>query len=85
MHYEYRTDPRVCSEAISFDYIDGRLYNIKIRSGCVGSNLGHCKLAEGMYADEVIDRCRGIDCNGIGTSCPDQLAIAVEIFLAQLD
>ena len=28
--------------------------------------------------DEAIKRLKGIDCRGRGTSCPDQLAIALE-------
>ena len=35
-------------------------------------------LVEGMDADEVIKRLKGTDCNGRGTSCPDQLARALE-------
>ena len=32
----------------------------------------------GMHIDEAIKRLKGIDCRGRGTSCPDQLAIALE-------
>ena len=34
-------------------------------------------LVKGMKAEEVIKRCKGIDCSGRGTSCPDQLALAL--------
>lgn len=78
MHYEYKADPRVCSESVSFDYEDGKICNIKIKGGCIGSNMSLCRLANGMYAEEIIARCAGISCNGSGTSCPDQLAAAVQ-------
>lgn len=78
MHYEYKVDPRVCSESITFDYVDGRVYHIKIKGGCIGSNMSLCRLADGLSAEEIIARCAGINCNGTGTSCPDQLATAVQ-------
>ena len=36
------------------------------------------ELVEGMNIDDVISRLKGTNCNGRGTSCPDQLAIALE-------
>ena len=84
LHFDYKTDPRVCSDSISFDYIDGKIYHVRIKAGCIGSNLALCRLAEGLWAEEVIDRCAGVNCNGIGTSCPDQLAKAVQSCLEKL-
>ena len=46
--------------------------------GCQGNTKGLASLVEGMDADEVISRLEGIDCNGRGTSCPDQLAQALK-------
>ena len=37
---------------------------------------GVARLAAGMNIDEAIARLKGIQCSG-GTSCPDQLAIAL--------
>ena len=34
--------------------------------------------AMGMKVEDVISRLKGIDCGGRGTSCPDQLATALE-------
>jgi uncharacterized protein (TIGR03905 family) len=45
--------------------------------------VGIAKLAEGMKAEEVIARCKGIPCGNRGTSCPDQLARALEAALLQ--
>ena len=66
----------VCSAKIEFD-IDGDIVrNIRFTRGCNGNTSGISKLAEGMNVDEVISRLKNTDCNGRGTSCPDQLARA---------
>ncbi|MDE6374439.1 MAG: TSCPD domain-containing protein, partial [Alistipes sp.] len=39
---------------------------------------GIAALVCGMKAEEAIARLKGIDCRGRGTSCPDQLARALE-------
>ncbi len=44
----------------------------------MGNTRGIAALAEGMKAEEVIRRCKNIQCGFRGTSCPDQLAIALE-------
>lgn len=75
-HCEYKTKG-VCSAKIEFDLDGSVVRNIKFTSGCSGNTQGVSGLAEGMDAREVVRRLRGIDCNGRGTSCPDQLAIAI--------
>ena len=67
-----------CSREIRFDIEDGKVKNVSFVFGCQGNTKGLTKLVEGMDADEVIKRLEGIDCNGRGTSCPDQLAQAVK-------
>ncbi len=49
--------------------------------GCPGNTHGVAVLCEGADAVETVARLRGIDCRGRGTSCPDQLATAIEIGL----
>lgn len=68
----------VCSQQISYDITDGKVYNVKFLGGCAGNTQGVAKLVDGMPADEVIDRLSGIQCGFKGTSCPDQLAIALK-------
>ena len=72
-----------CSRAIDFDVVDNKVTNVVFTMGCHGNTQGVAKLVEGMDVHEVIDRLKGIDCNGRGTSCPDQLAKALEEYLAQ--
>ena len=55
-----------------------RLKNVEFIKGCNGNLKCIAKLIEGMEINEVISLLKGIDCNGKGTSCPDQLACALE-------
>lgn len=73
----YRTKG-VCSRQITFNIEEGIVKNVEFVNGCEGNLQGIQKLVEGMPAREVIGRLRGIDCDGKGTSCPDQLARALE-------
>lgn len=66
-----------CSRTIELDIIDGKVYNVKFLGGCLGNTQGISKLVEGAEVDEVISRLKGIVCRN-GTSCPDQLAKALE-------
>jgi len=75
--FTYKTD-LVCSQKITFDLEDGVVKNVKFLAGCHGSLQGIGKLVEGMTVTEAIRRLKGIDCRGKGTSCPDQLAKALE-------
>ena len=75
-HYEYITKG-VCSRKIEFDIEGNVVKNVRFFSGCNGNTQGVSKLIEGMDANEAVRRLKGIDCNGRGTSCPDQLAKAI--------
>lgn len=70
----------VCSRAIDFDVVDGKLTNVKFTGGCHGNTQGVARLLEGMDVDEAIRRMDGIDCGGRGTSCPDQMARALKAY-----
>lgn len=73
------TPQGVCSVQIDFEIEDGILKNVRFTRGCNGNTQGISALVEGMNVDEVIKRLRGTNCNGRGTSCPDQLARALEL------
>ena len=76
MQYTYKPSG-VCAKKITFDIEDGKVNNISFLGGCAGNTKGVASLAEGMSADELINRLSGIRCGFKGTSCPDQLAKAV--------
>ena len=77
-NYAY-TPQRVCSKQITFDLDEqNKLHNVKFLGGCPGNLLAIGKLVEGKDAKEIADILKGNDCRGRGTSCGDQLAIAIE-------
>lgn len=76
---EYRYTPQgVCSRQMIFEIEGNIVKSVKIIGGCAGNTVGISKLVEGLTIDEVIKRLKGIPCGFKGTSCPDQLAIALE-------
>ena len=77
MHYSY-TPKGVCSKNMEFDVNDGKITNLTIKGGCNGNTKGISALVEGMDIDNVINRLSGITCGFKSTSCPDQLAKALE-------
>ena len=77
MTYEYRTRG-VCSAKITFDINDGIVSNVRFMGGCNGNLKGISQLVDGMKAEDVIKRIKGTKCGFKNTSCPDQLAVALE-------
>ncbi|MBQ9588552.1 MAG: TIGR03905 family TSCPD domain-containing protein [Butyrivibrio sp.] len=67
-----------CSTQIDLDVENGIVKNVKFTGGCNGNLQGVAKLVEGMKAEEVIEKLRGIKCGFKNTSCPDQLSFAIE-------
>lgn len=68
----------VCSREISISVQDGILTHVSFKAGCDGNLSGISRLVEGMPVEMVIEKLKGIDCDGKGTSCPDQLSIALQ-------
>lgn len=77
MTYTYKPHG-VCSRQMEVEIEDGIVVSAKIVGGCDGNSKGVCSLVKGMKVEEAISRMKGIDCGGRGTSCPDQLARAIE-------
>lgn len=82
MKFSYRPQG-VCSQQMDLEVEDGRVVSLKVFGGCSGNLQGISKLVEGMEIDEVISRLKGIRCGFKPTSCPDQLARALEAYKAQ--
>ncbi|MBM7614549.1 TIGR03905 family TSCPD domain-containing protein [Alkaliphilus hydrothermalis] len=68
----------ICAKQISFNIDNGAVTNVTFYGGCNGNLKGISKLVEGMPVEEAIERLRGITCGGKLSSCPDQLARAIE-------
>ena len=76
---EYRYNPEgVCSREMVIEVENNIIKSVKIIGGCPGNTLGVSAMVEGKNIDEVIKKLRGIPCGVKGTSCPDQLAKALE-------
>ena len=67
-----------CSQEIEFEINDGRVRNVRFYGGCNGNLQGISRLVEGMDVQECIAKLKGIRCGFKETSCPDQLAKALE-------
>ncbi len=68
-----------CSRQITVDVNDdGVINDVEFYGGCNGNLQGISALVKGRKIDDVIPVLKGIDCNFKGTSCPDQLAKALE-------
>ena len=69
----------VCSRGIHIEVDDSNVItSVKFTGGCSGNTQGVARLAEGRKVDDVIESIRGIRCGMKITSCPDQLACALE-------
>ena len=79
--YRYTTQG-TCSRQILIDMEGNIIKHVEFIGGCAGNTQGVARLAENRPITEVIELCKGIQCRG-GTSCPDQLARALEAVLAQ--
>ncbi|MBQ8210827.1 MAG: TIGR03905 family TSCPD domain-containing protein [Clostridia bacterium] len=82
MTYSYKTKG-VCASNITFDITDGVVKNVKFNGGCNGNLKGIANLIEGMKAEDVIEKVKGTRCGFKSTSCPDQLATALENALSE--
>ncbi len=79
---EYRFYPTgVCSQEMIFDIEDGIVKDLKVIGGCNGNLKGISSLIRGMKLEDIISKLEGIDCNGRGTYCPDQISKALKEFL----
>ncbi len=79
-HIAYQTRG-VCSRQIDMDVEDGVIVSAKFTGGCSGNTQGVAALVIGMKVDDAVKRLRGIKCGPKSTSCPDQLAIALEEYI----
>ena len=74
---KYRTKG-TCYSAIDIELDNGIIKSVHFTGGCNGNLQGISRLVEGMPAKEAISRLKGIKCGFKPTSCPDQLAVALE-------
>ena len=77
-HITYTTHG-TCSRLINIDINDsGEIADVSFVGGCNGNLQGIGALVRGQRPADVIARLKGIRCGAKPTSCPDQLALALE-------
>lgn len=71
----------VCSQQVAVAVKEGVILEAAFAGGCSGNTQGLCRLVAGMKVGDAISRLEGIRCGSKGTSCPDQLARTLRLFL----
>ena len=77
MEYKYKTKG-VCSSEIILNVEHNIIKSVKVIGGCDVNLKGISQLLIGMNIDDAISRLKGIKCGFKDTSCPDQIAKALE-------
>lgn len=78
---EYKTHG-TCSRMINVEIEDGIITECSFQGGCAGNTQGVAALVKGMKVEDAIAKIKGIRCGFKTTSCPDQLATALEEAMA---
>lgn len=74
---DYKTSG-TCSRNIHLEIDEnGIITDVSFLGGCNGNLQGVSTLVKGRKATEIAQMLKGTDCNGKGTSCPDQLSKAI--------
>ena len=82
--YSY-TPSGVCSRKIYFKLDDDRkVHDLVFEGGCNGNLKAIGKLVEGKDASEIAGILKGNQCGMRGTSCADQLSMALEKAMADM-
>ena len=78
---KYKTQG-VCASSIDIEMDNNIVKSVNFTGGCNGNLQGISALVKDMPAEDAIQRLKGIRCGFKNTSCPDQLAKALESILA---
>ena len=81
MRISYTTEGS-CATRIDIDVVDGIVIQANFIDGCPGNTQAVASLVRGMQVAKVVQHLKGIPCRG-ETSCPDQLARALELHLKE--
>lgn len=82
MTFTYKTKG-VCASAIEIEVLNNTVQSVKFIGGCSGNTQGVGALVQGMRIDDVIAKLQNIRCGFKTTSCPDQLAQALQEYKAK--
>ena len=68
-----------CAKEIKLEVENGVIQKVEFVLGCPGFTQALSRLLVGMHVEDAIAQLKGIQCLDKGTSCPDQLALALEL------
>ena len=73
------TPRRVCPRNIHVELSDdgNTIERVEFMGGCNGNTKAVAKLVKGKAVDDIVELLAGNDCAGRGTSCADQMTIAL--------
>ena len=71
----------VCPKWMNLEIENGVITELDVAGGCDGNLKGLKTLLIGAKAEDVAERLQGITCGRKSTSCPDQIAKAIRIYL----
>ncbi|MEQ2444950.1 TIGR03905 family TSCPD domain-containing protein [Pseudoflavonifractor sp. CLA-AP-H29] len=74
MHYQTKG---TCAKEIHVEVDHGVIRSVEFVLGCPGFTQALSRLLVGIRVEDAIARLKGIQCLDKGTSCPDQLALAL--------
>lgn len=74
----------VCADRIVLDVEGETIVDVHFEGGCDGNGKALARLLKGMPAGKAAELLAGVDCEGKGTSCADQLAKGLVKELASL-
>lgn len=77
MPYIYKPEGKICPRKIKVTLNGDVVEDVDFEGGCDGNLKALCRVVRGKTVSEIEELFTGIDCNGKGTSCSDQLAKAV--------
>ncbi len=66
-----------CAKEIKLEADQGVIRSVEFVLGCPGFTQALSRLLVGMRVEDAIAKLKGIQCLNKGTSCPDQLALAL--------
>lgn len=72
------TPTGTCSRQIHILLEGTTIRHVAFEGGCDGNLQAICRLLVGLDVEDTVQRLQGINCGNRGTSCPDQLARALQ-------
>ena len=77
MAYVYEPEGQICARSITVSLKGDVLEDVIFEGGCSGNLQALRRVVRGKTVAEIEELFTGIDCDGRGTSCSDQLSKAI--------